>query len=394
MTGTMRLAAASFSQPSQEKRRARNERGYLSVRGSERGGEVSLQCGRQVHGIVLAGAYPKGVSRLDDLVPRPLLPVAQQPLIAYSLRWLRGGDVNWATICTNSAAREVQTRLGSAAFGVQLDYQEDWSPRGTAGCLKDAGSRTDADTLVVADGTAIPMADIGELLAAHDGSRATVTIVVGADAWGRLCPTGVYLFDRSSLHFIPDEGFYDIKERLIPRLHAAGENVSMHLAPAAAPRAVDTEGYLALNHWAVERGQDHLNDFHGFRRHGRAVVHATASVDSRAMLLGPVLVGPGVSVEPGATLVGPVTLGQGTVIGEGAVVSRSVVWDGCEVATEAFVDRSMLGTGARVSPGAQVISTVQVKRERKRTRRRDFGFAKGLWGPLAAAPRPAAPQQP
>ena len=45
----------------------------------------------RVHGIVLAGAYPSH-GALDQLVPRPLLPVAQQPLISYSLRWMKGGS--------------------------------------------------------------------------------------------------------------------------------------------------------------------------------------------------------------------------------------------------------------------------------------------------------------
>ena len=219
----------------------------------------------RIHGIILAGAYPDGQCALDQLIPRPLLPVAQQPLITYALRWMRSGGLRRATICTNSAARAIRTHLGPAAFDMGLDYLEDWSPRGPAGCVGDAGARTDADTFVVADGTAVPVVDIQELLEAHRASEAAITVVVGADSAGRLRPTGVYVFDRWAFHFIPEEGFQDIKEKLIPRLYAAGENVSTQMAHAVAPRVVNADTYLALNQWAIERAAHQVGSSDGFQ---------------------------------------------------------------------------------------------------------------------------------
>src|SRR5512134_3977729 len=94
-----------------------------------------------VHGIVIAGTYPAAGSALDALVPRPLLPVAQQPLITYALRWMHSAGVAHGTVCANSAARSIRTRLDAATLGIGLDYLEDWNPRGAAGCVRDAGTR-------------------------------------------------------------------------------------------------------------------------------------------------------------------------------------------------------------------------------------------------------------
>ena len=348
-----------------------------------------------VHGIVLAGAYPRGQSALDEMAPRPLLPVAQQPLVTYSLRWMRGGGIASATVCANSAARAIRARLGRSVFDMRLDYLEDWSPRGAAGCVRDAGERTNADTFVVADGTAVPVLDIDELLAAHRASAAAITVVVGADTAGRLRPTGVYVFDRWTFGFIPEDGFQDIKEKLIPRLYAAGEHISTHMASAVAPRAVNTDSYLALNQWAIERASRDVGGTEGFQTSGEALVHHTASVNPSARLLGPVLVGPRASVGAGATLVGPVSIGQETTVGEGAVVSRSVIWSGCVVGERALVDRCMLGDGARVEPRKLVFSAVRLddRREWSSTARLP-GPARALWAPLAAALRPATPNHP
>lgn len=340
------------------------------------------------HGIVLAGAYSAGTCTLDRLAPRPLLPVAQQPLVTYALRWMAGGGLREATICANSAARAIRARLKGSAFGLRLDYLEDWSPRGTAGCVRDAGVRTDARTFVVADGTAVPVVDLEALLDGHRSSGAAVTVVVGADGAGRLRPTGVYVFDRRTFAHVPVDGFQDVKEKLIPSLYAAGEPVSTHMAEEVAPRVVSPDTYLALNQWMVERTSRHRDAPDGFRSAGETVLHDSASVDPTARLLGPVLLGPGVTVLAGATLVGPVTIGRGTRVGEAAVVSRSVVWADCVVGERAFVDRSMLADRAVVEPGGSVVSAMRT-RGRRGDARGDRRSARAPWDPIAAVLRPA-----
>ena len=343
-----------------------------------------------VHGIVVAGAYPVGRSALDALMPRPLLPVAQQPLVSYALRWLRKGGLKRATICANSAARSMRTRLDGGALGMGLDYLEDWSPRGAAGCVRDAGSRSQASTFLVADGTAVPVADATELVEAHHSAGAVLTIVVAADATGRLCPSGVYVFDRRAFHYIPEDGFQDIKERLIPRLYAAGEHVATQIAGSVVPRVVNTDTYLALDQWAVARAVQDPDLRQGFRVRGEAVVHDSASVDPSARLLGPMLLGPGVCVEAGATLVGPLSVGPRTSVGKGAVVSRSVVWSGCVVGKEALVDRCMLADGARIEPGEPLFAEVKTNEWQRRSSGRPGSAS---WEPFAVDLRPVSPSQ-
>jgi hypothetical protein len=155
---------------------------------------------------------------------RALLPVAQ-PLVAYALRWMASGGL-W-----RGDRQQLRTRNPRHAEGPGLRPAP--QPRGLIArrnrLRADAGVNADADTFVVADATAVPVVDLAELLEGHRASSSAVTVVVGADAGGRLRPGGVYVFDRRALAHIPEDGFQDIKEKLIPRLYAAGNRSDAHV---------------------------------------------------------------------------------------------------------------------------------------------------------------------
>ncbi len=310
-----------------------------------------------VRGVVLAGTYPRGNSVFDHLRPRPLLPMALTPLVAYPLRWLWEGGVPAATVCTNSAARAVRTLLmGVRDLPMTIDFYEDLMPRGSGGCVRDAAVGTGDHTLIVVDGTAIPCVDLKALLETHRTRGALVTVLAhGEESHGPgepwLVPGGVYVFDRRVFEHIPDNGFQDIKEALIPHLHSSGEVVAVHTAVGACPRVFNTETYLAVNHWMVQQisalvgpAQESL----GYKRMGETLVHTSVWMAPDARLVGPVMLGSGAVIGNGATLVGPTVIGPGCRIGAGALLSRSVLWSNAVVGDGAVLDRCLVADDVAV----------------------------------------------
>lgn len=308
------------------------------------------------HGIILAG--PRDADELSLIAPRALLPVAQQPLITYALRWMRQGALRQATVCSDSDSPALRACVDAAAPDLQVRYLEDVAPRGPAGSVRDAAAGVDADTLVVADATALPVVDLAALVEAHHAAGAAMTVVVARDAMGRLRPTGAYVLERAVCSLVPEHGFYDIKEQLVPQLYAAGENVGTFLAASLAPRVLNAHTYLALNAWVIERALGDRQPPEGFSAREGALVHTTALLDRDARLLGPVMIGPGASIQGRATLVGPLSIGARSTIGQAAVVSRSVVADGCLIGERALVDRAVIGEGSRIAARVSVLSGV------------------------------------
>ena len=341
----------------------------------------------RTQGIVLAGSYEWDPSSLERFLPKPLLPVAHAPVICYALRWMQDGGISRATICTNSATRAVRAFLGEGStLGMSLDHVEDWRPRGPAGCVRDAGVRRNAETFVIVDGTVIPTVDLGELLQTHFSTRAAVTLVVHREEPdGPFSPGGIYVFDRRSLDFIPNSGFQDIKERLIPNLYRAGQRVVTHVGRGACPRVVNAETYLAINEWAIGLLADQATPA-GARAlpASTAVIEATASVDPTATLVGPVLVGPFTRIEAGAVIVGPSVLGPECRVGKGALVSRTVAWTGCVVGEEAVVDRSILVDDVTVGARERLCGLLKAPNGDGSRRARSTSTVRGL-GALAAS---------
>lgn len=61
-----------------------------------------------------------------------------------------------------------------------------------------------------------------------------------------------------------------------------------------------------------------------------------------------------VLLEPGVRLEGAVSVGQGSVIGQGTVVTDATLGDGVEVRPYCVIERSVVGSGAKVGPFARL----------------------------------------
>jgi NDP-sugar pyrophosphorylase family protein len=334
------------------------------------GRRLESQREASVAGVILAGTHHWTGSSFEELKPRPLLPVAETPLIDYVLGWLREGGVADATICANGSTASMRAALKDGqGRGVSVQYLEDLSPRGAAGCVKDAAARSQAQTFVVADGSSIPVLDLRALLDNHHSSGAALTIVAQrrdtASAGGaQLQPADIYVFDREVLDLVPATSFQDIKESLIPTLYKQGLKINLFQVDEISPRVLNADTYLTANHWMIARLSENCAT--------ELIAHPTASIDPGAMIIGPVVLGPWVKVLPGAAILGPTSIGAGTMIGAGAVVSRSVVWSNCVIGEGAVVDNSLLTDDARVAPGTSVVAAIRLKQKVAKARVRSL----------------------
>lgn len=316
-----------------------------------------------VQGIVLAGVHAWGESALEQVCPRPLLPVVGRPLVWYVLDWLDRAEIRQISICANSDTSIFRRCLGYRLRSVMnLDYCADLMPRGPAGCIRDAAA-AQSEVLLVVEAAVATQIDVPALLEAHRRAGAALTVVT-AGAGVAAEPVGVYVLSHSALAHIPSKGYQDIKEMLIPRLYDHGEVVMAYpVDDRQNLRVRDAASYLAANSWAMEGTAPAWTPPQGYRVLGQAFVHETAQVARTARLVGPVVVGPRCRIEDGATIVGSTTLGTACRVGIDAVVSRTAMWPACRVEAGAIVDHCILVHGSLVEPAVVVRDTVCLPQE-------------------------------
>lgn len=314
--------------------------------------------------VVLAGVHPWDDEGLDAILPRPLLPILNRALIGFVLDWLHGAGLERVTICTNRRTRLLRRLVSDGrALGLNVDYYEDWMPRGPAGCVRDAVADELPETLVIVDGTVLPRIPLDQVLRFHFEHQAAATVVTReVEAHdgepGGFVPTGIYIVSREVLDHVPDVGYQDIKEMLIPRLRRQGLPVVGLATGGSCHRVTERVSYLAANAESLLDPDRHWLRRHGYQQAGEAWVHATARLSDGVTLVGPVLVGPGAQVARGAMLVGPCVLGAGVRLRDRCVVCRSVVWDDATIGRGSLVDRCVVTRAAELADRQEVFNTV------------------------------------
>src|SRR3954470_11266517 len=203
--------------------------------------------------VVLAGGQGTRLLPYTAVIPKPLMPVGDRPMLDIVLRQLRAFGVERVTIATGYLAELIEAFCGNGtAYDLQIDYFREREPLGTVGALALIDGLD--ESFLVMNGDVLTDMDYGRFFGAHLESGAAATIATttraievslgvmqfddGADP-ARVTdyiekPTlsyeasmGVYAFHPRVLRFIEPGVRLDFPN-LVLALVAAGEEVRAH----------------------------------------------------------------------------------------------------------------------------------------------------------------------
>jgi len=333
--------------------------------------------------LILAAGHGTDLNPLTARRPKHLLSIVNRPGLAYMIEALRDSGFRRVAITVNGDEQHYRRLLGDGSgLGVSLTYLHEPAPLGTAGCLRAALDADREDPLLVVNANLLMGVDLRQMIRAHreSGAAATVGVVplhggqnprpqrervhLGEDGSLRRLEVdyerapqdpayrmaGIYLFDRASLREIPPGVYFDLKEQFLPALLARGRQVHAHPLEGYLRELNSAEDYL-LAHFDLCNGRT------GSTRIGEELadgmwVQGVVDLPPDVIVVGPVVLGPGVVVGSGARLVGPLVIGRGSEIGEGAHLRESVIGEEVSIGPRARVERSILADGLRVGEGA------------------------------------------
>ena len=305
-----------------------------------------MDSNQSIKAIILVGSLDFGRCPLASKLPTALWPVMGKPVLEHLLASLADQGVKQVTICSNGNGLQI-AKLVRTDSRLQLTYLDESLPAGTAGCIRDAaGDETDALYLVFPAGLMCPP-EIDVLIKAHQDGRSDLTVMFNP-AWNNSKsqgePAGIYVCETTILKHIPEAGYFDIKEGLIPEMLRAGKSVHAATLPNHAGNFRDRQEYLfAIASYLESRPKLNLElDFCKSSDSQNVWVAANAEVDSESQIHGPTVVMDGVSISSGAVILGPTILGKNVTIGKDSVIVNSVIWDDAQIGSNCLIRRCVI----------------------------------------------------
>lgn len=109
------------------------------------------------------------------VLPKPLMPIGDRPIMDVIVRQLQRAGVSRITIATGYLAELIEVFFGDGSrYGVPIDYFREEEPLGTAGALALIGGLD--DHFLVMNGDVLTDLDYARLLNSHRNSDAVATI--------------------------------------------------------------------------------------------------------------------------------------------------------------------------------------------------------------------------
>ena len=293
--------------------------------------------------MILAAGEGTRLRPLTLTLPKPMVPVANTPLLVRTVELLRSQGVQQLAVNLYHKPEAIR-----AHFGTALTYSDETELLGTAGGVKRLEGFLDT-TFAVLYGDNLYDFALEPLVRFHRESGALATIatfetpnptacgLVVTDSAGRVtrfqekpraeevftntANAGVYILEPEVLASIPEGIACDFGKDIFPALleRAPGRVVALPLGGYLRDTGTP-ENYRQANWDLLERGERGV--------HPDVVVSATARLEGHNVL------------------------GAGCKIGEGARLDDCILWAGCQIGEGAQLKGAILGRGVVVGAGA------------------------------------------
>ena len=203
-----------------------------------------------MNAVILAGGRGRRLAPYTTILPKPLMPIGDMPILEVVMRQLKHAGFDDITMAVGYLAELLTAYFGDGArFGLHIDYSREELPLGTAGPLSLLGEMK--EPFLVMNGDLLTTLDYRAMWEHHRHSGAMATLatfqrdvkidlgVVAVDeahlvreyiekpTYHYTVSTGIYVFEPEVLRQIPRGQCLDMPD-LIRKLLASGQQVTAY----------------------------------------------------------------------------------------------------------------------------------------------------------------------
>lgn len=325
---------------------------------------------RKARAVVMAGGFGTRLRPLTASLPKPMVPVANRPMMEHVVRLLKKHGFDEVVVLLYFQPDRITSYFGDGRqFGVNIRYLRPDGDFGTAGSVRLALDFLD-DQFIIISGDVLTDFDLNSAFRFHQENESSATIVLTRQenplpygvvitdlnhqitrflekpSWGEVFSdtvnSGVYMLEKKAMASLPAGRFVDFGRDLFPRWLAEGRVMHGHVAGGYWRDIGNVEEYARAH-------RDILN--------GRVELQTSGDVSSDGDQT-KVYRGARVNIADDAELRGKVILGDGVRIGSGARISDSVIGAGTEIDIGSTVRDSLIWSGVRIGANSEISEAI------------------------------------
>ena len=318
-----------------------------------------------IKAVLMAGGKGSRIRPLTLSRPKPLIPVANRPMIEYIVEKIRNSGYNELVVTLSYLKNQIKTLLKEDYSDMNIKYSVEETPLGTAGGVKKASKYLN-DTFFVLSGDVLVDVDLNKLLNFHKKNHALATMVLtpvetpshfgiatldnqkqiikflekpsNCEIFSKLANTGTYVLEPEIFDYINKKGELDFSQDIFPKLIEEKRGIYGYVFEGywndvGRPRTYLQANYDVLNEKInPEPAGEKLKEGVGVL--GNIWVGKNVEIDKKVRIIGPVTIGDGSIIERGCSI------GRNAVIGENTYLERNSTIKGCVIFPESTIKAS------------------------------------------------------
>ncbi len=313
----------------------------------------------------MAGGFGTRLRPLTMSVPKPMVPLANRPMMEHIVNLLRKhGITNLLSVLYFQPEHITGHFKDGSAFGVTMDYTTAVADYGTAGAIKNAQEKL-TEPFIIISGDVLTDFDLTAAIQFHQQRKALATIVltrvpqplqygiVMTDSDGRITRflekpswgevfsdtinTGIYILEPEVLDLIPEKTEFDFSKDLYPLM---------------LDRKLPLFGYIAKGYWKDIGNLAEYQLAHADVLAGRVVVEFTGERCDSSYC------GKNMQIAASAHLDGTVVIGDNVRIGEDAYINNCVIGNNVTIGPRSRLIGTVLWNNTTLGDGVELTNDV------------------------------------
>ena len=299
---------------------------------------------KDVKAMIMAAGVGSRLEPLTKSVPKPLVPIANKPVMDILFENLSEIGIKDVICNTYYLAEQITSRYKNNDLGINFNYVKEETLSGTAGGVKKCQYFFDKDSsFVVLSADGLSNADLKHGIEVHKKSGAIATIGIKQipmeevqhfgvvvtdekgfitefqekpaieDAKSNYINTGIYIFDYKVFDYIPENTFYDFAKNVFPKLLAEH-----------AINAFEVKEYWSDIGTIAQyiQSMHDLFDEKCYFKHAPIVKQNTGAYISENTS----------KIDASVKFKGNSTIGKNCIIGKNCEIENCIIWDNVEIA--------------------------------------------------------------